>query len=102
MMKHFSDLSMQLTKDLYMIQQKQTPITMNSLITSSLVFYSENEISFKSIKIRCKNIYDHIQRQKYLTYISGPPTNYDIDQAVNHLGLKVRGKPMDKLKGDEA
>jgi glycerol-3-phosphate O-acyltransferase len=55
------ELSMQLTKELYVIQQRETPINMNSIISSAMIFQPKREgMSFKNVKISCRNIYDHI------------------------------------------
>jgi hypothetical protein len=72
------------------------------MITSSLLYQTKSEISFKNIKETSKNIYEHILGRGYKTYCSASPENYDINLAVKHLGLKVVGKPLDKHKGDEA
>jgi len=37
----FESLSMKLTKDLYLIQQREQPITMNSIIASSLLYHQQ-------------------------------------------------------------
>ena len=58
---NLSELSMQLTKDLYLIQQQETPINMNAIISSALIFQPKRDsMSIKSVKLSCRNIYDHI------------------------------------------
>lgn len=94
------DLSLNLTKQLYMTHQKVQPITMNDLIASSLIFHPKSEISFKSIQISCKNLLNHIKLKNYQTYINNPPQNYDINEACLNLGFSVKGDPKDKHKGD--
>ena len=54
------NLSLKLTRDLYQIQQNHAPITMNSLISSSIIFYPNEQISFKQIKTVCKKMYEYI------------------------------------------
>jgi hypothetical protein len=94
---------MSLTTDLYQIQQRNEPITMNCMITTSLLYHkNEGEISFKSIKDTTHEVFEHILAKGYKTYCSARPENYDINLAVKHLGLKVIGKPLDKHKGSEA
>ena len=98
----FDSIAMRLTQDLYQIQQKNQPITMNAMICSSLLYQNQQELSFKNIKNTSKKIYDHILSKGYKTYCSASPENYDINLAVKHLGFQVVGKPLDKHKGNEA
>jgi glycerol-3-phosphate O-acyltransferase len=93
-------VSMQLTKDLYQIHQREQPITMNSLIASSLLFHSKPMITFQHVKTTTKNLFTHIQRKGYKTYISGFPQNFDINKAAISLGFKIVGNPLDKRKGN--
>ena len=67
------DLAIKLTRDLYVIQQREQPITMNSMISACFLYYPGNEISFKYIKVITRNIYRHIKNKKYKTYVNGPP-----------------------------
>lgn len=96
------DLALKLTRDLYRIQQEEQPITMNSLIAATLMYYPREEIRFKDIKISTSLIYDYIMERGYKTYISTQPQNYDINQAALNLGFTVKGNPTDRKKGDEA
>ena len=75
---------------------------MNSMIASAILFHPKPKITFDHVKITTKNLYNHIRRKEYKTYISGPPQNFDINKAAIRLGFKVEGKPLDKRKGDEA
>lgn len=93
-------MAIKFTRDLYVIQQREKPITMNLIISASLLYYPLNEITFKSIKIITKNIFKHIKNKKYKTYLNGPPQNYDIEQAALNLGFTINGYPNDKIKGD--
>jgi hypothetical protein len=94
---------MNLTNDLYQIQQRNEPITMNCMITTSLLYNKDaGEITFKSIKDTTHEVFEHILAKGYKTYCSARPENYDINLAVKHLGLKVIGMPLDKHKGNEA
>ena len=74
---------------------------MNALIASSLIFHPKPEISFKTIKISCKNLLNHIQFKDYQTYINNIPQNFDINEACLNLGFSVKGNPKDRHKGDE-
>ena len=67
------DLALKLTRDLYRIQQEEQPITMNSLIAATLMYYPREEIRFKDIKISTSLIYDYIMERGYKTYISMQP-----------------------------
>jgi hypothetical protein len=71
-------ISRRLTKELYQIQQREQPITMNSLISTSILFNPLQEADFLSIKVTTKKIYDYIRAKRYKTYISASPSNYDI------------------------
>ena len=96
------NLSLKLTRDLYQIQQKEQPITMNALISTSLLYNPKQEISFKhAIKIT-KNLYDYIHHKQFKTYVSATPRHYDFQQAALNLGFIVKGKPLDRKLGDEA
>ena len=96
------EVSMKLTKDLYFVQQKQQPITMNSLISSSLLYDTADEIKFTRAKKITGQIYKYIQSRDYLTYVSTYPQNYDIFHAARNLGLKIEGDALDKYKGNQA
>lgn len=54
------------------------PITMNSLISTSILFNPLQEADFLSIKVTTKKIYDYIRAKGCKTYISASPSNYDI------------------------
>lgn len=96
------NISMRLTSDLYQIQQREQPITMNSLISAALCHYPLPKMTIKYLKSSVKLTYDHILRKEYKTYISSPPQNHDINQAVLNLGFQIKGNPMDKKIGDQA
>ena len=98
----FQGLAMKLTHDLYRIQQRQQPVTMNSMIAASLMLHQKDKISFKSIKDTTQNIYEHVIAMNYKTYCSAPPQNYDIYQAALNLGFSVEGEALDKKKGNRA
>lgn len=83
----FDEMSLRLTRDLYQIQQKEQPITMNSLISTSLLFNQEEEMSFQAIKVSTKLLYDYILEKGYMNYISASPQFYDINQASLSLGF---------------
>ena len=68
-----SDLPLKLTRDLYKIQQNEQPITMNSIIASSLLYYPRDEMRFKDVKISTSNIYDYIRDRGYKSYVSTSP-----------------------------
>ena len=91
---------MKLTRDLYKIQQDEQPITMNSIIASSLLYYPRDEMRFKDTKISTSNIYDYIIERGYKSYVSTQPQNFDINIAALNLGFKVIGDPADRKKGD--
>jgi hypothetical protein len=95
-----SNLPLKLTRDLYKIQQDEQPITMNSIIASSLLYYPRDEMRFKDIKISTSNIYDYIIERGYKSYVSTQPQNFDINIAALNLGFKVIGNPADRKKGD--
>lgn len=75
---------------------------MNSLISSALLYYPKQEVSFDTVKAITKNLYQYINEKGCKTYISVTPQNYDINQAVLNLGFKVRGNPLDKKTGGAA
>ena len=52
---------------------------MNSLISSTIMYHSSQEVSFKDIKIATYNLYKYIQDRGYKSYISQTPQNYDIN-----------------------
>jgi len=91
---------MKLTKELYMVQQSEQPITMNSLIASSLIYHADPKVSFKDIKNTTKTLYDYIKLKKFKNYISTMPQNYDINLAALSLGFQVSGTPNDRKTGD--
>lgn len=93
---------MKLTRDLYRIQQAEQPITMNSIIASSLLYFPRDEIRFKDIKISTSNIYNYVLEKEHKSYVSTQPQNYDINQAALNLGFKVKGNPADRKKGNDA
>jgi glycerol-3-phosphate O-acyltransferase len=98
----FESIAMKLTQDLYLTQQKNSPITMNAMITSSLLYQTSSELTFGSIKKTSQRLYEHILAKGYKTYCSASPENYDVNLAVKHLGYQVVGKALDKHKGNEA
>ena len=102
--KHNSkeSVSLSLTRDLYKIHQQEQPITMNSLISSSLMYYPNQEISFKNIKTITKNIYNYILDKDIKHYCAAAPQNYEINQTVLSLGFNVKGNPIDRKRGDDA
>ena len=69
---------MKLTEDLYRIQTLEQPITQNAMIASSILFHPKKSISFRHIKTACSNIWYHIEKNRYKTYSSNEPKNYDI------------------------
>ena len=75
---------------------------MNSLISSTIMYHSSQEVSFKDIKIATYNLYKYIQDRGYKSYISQTPQNYDINQAALNLGFQVIGDPNAKKTGDLA
>lgn len=71
-------ISLRLTKELYQIQQREQPITMNSLISTAILFNPLEEADFLSIKVTTKKLFDYIKAKDCKTYISASPSNYDI------------------------
>ena len=72
--KHTSkEVCLSLTRDLYKIHQQEQPITMNSLISSSLMYYPNQEISFKNIKTITKNVYNYILDKDIKHYCAAAP-----------------------------
>lgn len=67
------DIALQLTRDLYQIQQQEQPITMNSLISSTIMHYPSQEVSFKDIKLSTNYLYNYINDRGYKSYISQTP-----------------------------
>lgn len=59
-------------------------------------------MTFKHIKTACSNMWKHIEKNRYKTYCSNAPKNYDINKAVTHLGFRVSGDPLHRNKGDSA
>ena len=47
-------------------------------------------------------MWKHIEMNRYKTYSSNSPKNYDINKAVIHLGFRVSGDPLNRNKGDSA
>jgi hypothetical protein len=93
-------LSLRLTRELYHNHQKEQPVTMNSLISTSILYKPNSKATFGEIKSFSKQIYRMCKYKGLKTYISNSPSNYDINQAVLNLGFKVKGKPNDKKVGD--
>ena len=93
-------VSLQLTRELYHIQQKEQPITMNSLVVSALMYYPKNEITIGAVKKSSKAIYDLAQEKEIKIYVSAEPQNFEINQAVLNLGFEVKGDPLNKKTGD--
>ena len=89
------NLSLKLTRDLYQIHQKEQPITMNALISTSLLHFPKQEISFKQAKTITLNLHKYITDRQLLNYISATPQNYDFMQAALNLGFAVKGNPLD-------
>ena len=75
---------------------------MNSLISTSMFYHSEREVSFKQIKTNSFMLYNYIQDRNYKNYISAPPSHYEINLAALNLGFKVKGKPLHKKEGGNA
>jgi hypothetical protein len=46
---------------------------MNSLIASSLLFYPKPKVSMNNVKNITKNMFNHIIKNQYKTYVNGPP-----------------------------
>ena len=59
-------------------------------------------MTFKHIKTACSNMFTHIEKNRYKTYCSNAPKNFDINKAVTHLGFRVSGDPLHRSKGDSA
>ena len=59
-------------------------------------------MTFKHVKTACTNIWNHVEINRYKTYCSNAPKNYDINKAVMHLGFRVTGDPLHRNKGDSA
>ena len=76
--RDFEAISMQLTKDLYMVQQKEQPIMMNAILSSCFMFSQKSELTFAQVKKITGNIYQYIKDKKCKTYVCGPPKNYAI------------------------
>jgi hypothetical protein len=47
-------------------------------------------------------MFTHIEKNRYKTYCSNAPKNFDINKAVTHLGFRVSGDPLHRSKGDSA
>ena len=71
--KSNESVSLSLTRDLYKIHQQEQPVTMNSLISSSLMYYPNQEISFKNIKTITKNVYNYILDKDIKHYCAAAP-----------------------------
>jgi glycerol-3-phosphate O-acyltransferase len=59
--KNLDHAALQLTKDLYQIQQREQPITMNSLISTSLFYHPASEVTFGTVKLETSLLYNYIQ-----------------------------------------
>lgn len=101
--KDFEAVSMQLTKDLYIVQQKEQPIMMNAMLSSCFLFSRKNELTVGQIKKITENIFTYIKQDKKLkTYVYGPPKNFAIKEGALNLNLTIQGNPEDKRNGDKA
>jgi hypothetical protein len=72
------------------------------MIACSILYHPKKSISFKHIKTACSNMWKHIELNRYKTYSSNEPKNFDINSAVKHLGFRVSGDPLNRHKGDSA
>mmetsp|Transcript_10027 Transcript_10027/g.16865 ORF Transcript_10027/g.16865 Transcript_10027/m.16865 type:complete len:292 (-) Transcript_10027:477-1352(-) len=98
------EMSMQLTKSLYQIQQKEQPVTMNSII-AACIFYQppgRTEVTFKTIKQAAQVVYKSLLDKDCRNYISILPQNFDIESVASKLGYEIQGNPLDRAKGDQA
>ena len=75
---------------------------MNAIIASSLFFIPKKEINFKQVLEITLEIYKYIDIMGFKTYVTAPPSAYDIVNAAGHLKFKVTGKPLDKHEGGKA
>jgi len=100
--KSMEKMALNLTRELYYVQQKEQPITMNSLISTSLFYQPEQQVTFNKIKGSIDMLYSYIQDSQLKNYISTTPSNYEINNAALNLGFKVIGNPEDRKKGGEA
>lgn len=75
---------------------------MNSLISTSLFYQPQLEVSFGQVKQLTHMLYGYMIDKGFKNYISAEPQNYDINQASLNLGFQVRGNPGDKKEGDQA
>lgn len=66
-------MSLQLSKDLYQIQQNEQPISMNSLISTSLFYQPKMQVSFGQVKTHTHMLYHYIQDKQFKNYISAEP-----------------------------
>jgi len=93
---------MKLTRDMYDIQQREIPVTMNSMVAATLMLNTKPKLPFSDIKNATKGMFEHVLAMNYKTYCPAGPENYDIYQAVLNLGYKIEGNALDKKKGDKA
>ena len=64
----------------------------NSLVTVVLLNHNNPTIIFKKIKAATETMYKHMVKNNFKTYMSNPPSNWDINLCVVNLGFKVSGK----------
>lgn len=60
---------MKLTKDLYLIQQKEQPIMLNAMLSSIFMQSDKKEMTFGEVKNMTDNIYQYIKSKKSKTFL---------------------------------
>jgi hypothetical protein len=98
----FEALSMKLTKDLYIIQQREQPIMMNAILAPCFMYSQKKELTFGAAQKITDEIYQYIGAKKCKTYISAAPENFAIKEGALNLGLSVKGNPLDRRQGAKA
>jgi len=86
----------------YQIHQKESPITINTIVSTSLFFYPKSSITFNTIGYITKTIFDYMLYNKHNTYVSNSPSAYEINKALLNSGFEIEGNPMDRKAGSTA
>lgn len=95
-----NDIQLKLTRDLYYIHKRENPITMNSLVVSSMIYHPENQITIENVKKHARAGFLLTKAKNIKTYVSAEPQNFEINRALLNLGFSVKGDPMNKKTGD--
>ena len=86
---NIENAALQLTTKLMEMQQMETPVTLNSLLSSQLLQTSEPSIQMSSLLERSSMIYDYIKTKRIKTYMTYKPMKSISEKHVRGLGFNM-------------